>query len=123
MIERRDFLKSAVAGAVGASAVVVGGVEAAGAVPKQAPSAPERGFYNVKDYGAQGNGTADDTAAIRSAIAAAQQNAYGGVVYLPVGQYVVTAPLVITRSDILILAMARLPPWVAPAKTTATAQR
>ncbi len=69
----------------------------------QVPSAQERGIYNVRDYGARGNGSADDTVAIRSAIAAAQQNAYGGVVYLPVGQYVVTAPLVITRSDILIL--------------------
>jgi hypothetical protein len=62
-----------------------------------------RGFYDVKDYGARGNGSADDTAAIQSAIAAAQQSTYGGVVYLPVGQYVVTAPLVITKSDILIL--------------------
>ncbi len=99
---RRDFLGKA-AGAAAASAVVVGGVESAGAAPAQAPSASERGFYNVRDYGARGDGSADDTAAIRSAIAAAQQNAYGGVVYLPVGQYVVTAPLVVTRSDILIL--------------------
>lgn len=105
---RRDFLGKA-AGAVAASAVVVGGVacsggvEAAGAAPTQALSASGGGFYNVRDYGAQGNGSADDTDAIRSAIAAAQQTAYGGVVYLPVGQYVVTAPLVVTRSDILIL--------------------
>ncbi len=96
-------MKSAVAGAVAASAVVVGGVEAAGAAPAQAQSVSERGLYNVKDYGARGDGSADDTAAIRSAIAMAQQNAYGGVVYLPIGQYVVTAPLVVTRSDILIL--------------------
>jgi len=99
---RRDFLGRA-AGAFAASAVVVGRVELAEAAPAQAPSARERGIYNVRDYGALGNGSADDTASIRSAIAAAQQNAYGGVVYLPIGQYVVTAPLVITRSDILIL--------------------
>lgn len=99
---RRDFLGKT-AGAVVASAVAVGGVEAARATPTQALSAPERGLYNVRDYGARGNGSADDTTAIRSAIAAAQQSAHGGVVYLPVGQYVVTAPLVITRSDILIL--------------------
>lgn len=103
MIERREFLKSAVAGAVAASAVVVGGAESAGAAPEHALSASERGLYNVRDYGARGNGLDDDTAAIRSAIAAAQQNTYGGVVYLPVGQYAVTAPLVITRSDILVL--------------------
>ena len=99
---RRDFLGK-VAGAVAVSAAVVGGAEAARAAPAQTTSAPERGFYNVKDYGARGDGSADDTAAIRSAIAAAQQNEYGGVVYLPIGQYVVTAPLVVTKSDILIL--------------------
>jgi Pectate lyase superfamily protein len=99
---RRFFLGKA-AGAVAASAVVAGGAEAVGAAPTHAPSASERGFYNVRDYGARGDGSADDTAAIRSSIAEAQQNAYGGVVYLPVGQYVVTAPLVVTTSDILIL--------------------
>jgi len=96
---RRNFLGKA-AGAVAASAAVAAG---AGAAPMQAPSEPKRGFYNVRDYGARGNGSADDTGAIRSAIAAAQHNAYGGIVLLPVGQYLVTAPLVITRSDILIL--------------------
>lgn len=102
---RRSFLSKA-AGVVAVSAAVA---REAGATPTQVPSASERamcgarGFYNVADFGAHGNGLADDTAAIQSAIAAAQQNAFGGVVYLPVGQYVVTAPLVITRSDILIL--------------------
>jgi hypothetical protein len=103
---RRSFLGKA-AGAVAASAVVTGSVDAAGlAQPLFASERglhEARGFYNVKDYGARGNGSADDTAAIQSAIAAAQQSTYGGVVYLPVGQYVVSAPLVITRSDILIL--------------------
>ena len=98
---RRAFLGSA-AGAVAASAVVMGRVEQAGAAPAEPQSASERGIYNVRDHGARGDGSADDTAAIRSAIAAAQQNTYGGVVYLPIGQYVVTAPLVITRNDILI---------------------
>ncbi len=99
---RRGFLSKA-AGAIAVSAVTAGGVKTAEAAPAQAPLASERGLYNVKDYGARGDGSADDTAAIRSAIAAAQQNEYGGVVYLPIGQYVVSAPLVITRSDILIL--------------------
>jgi hypothetical protein len=99
---RRDFWGQAV-GVVAASAVVVGGVEAAGVVSVKAVSAPERGIYNVKDYGAHGDGSTDDTSAIQSAIAAAQQNMYGGVVYLPVGQYIVTAPLIVTKSDVLIL--------------------
>ncbi len=98
---RRGFLGKA-AGAAAVSAVVIGGTEAAGMSPAQAQTT-EAGFYDVKDYGALGNGTADDTAAIKAAIAAAQANAYGGVVYLPIGQYVVSSPLVVTSSDILIL--------------------
>jgi hypothetical protein len=102
---RRGFLGTT-AGAVAAFAAVGRRAEAAPSGEEFATerrSSREGGFYNVRDYGALGNGSADDTAAIRSAIAAAQQNAYGGVVYLPIGQYVVSAPLVITRSDILIL--------------------
>lgn len=99
---RRGFLGKA-ASAAGASVVVIGGTEAAGLVPAQAQSTSEPGFYDVTDYGALGNGSADDTGAIKSAIAAAQENAYGGVVFLPIGQYVVTAPLVVTGSDILVL--------------------
>lgn len=95
---RRSFMGTA-ASAVAASAIFAG--EAAAAQAQSGSTTP--GFYNVKDYGALGNGSANDTAAIQSAIAAAQQNPFGGVVFLPVGQYVVTAPLVITRSDILIL--------------------
>ncbi|HSX06649.1 MAG TPA: glycosyl hydrolase family 28-related protein [Candidatus Saccharimonadia bacterium] len=48
--------------------------------------------YNVKDYGAVGNGTTDDTTAIQSALNAAP---IGGVVYVPTGTYAISAPLVI----------------------------
>jgi Pectate lyase superfamily protein len=99
---RRGFLGMA-ASAAAVSAAAGPGAEAAGPVPAQAPSGPERGIFNVRTYGAHGDGSADDTAAIQSAIKATQQSVYGGVVYFPVGQYVVSAPLVITRSDILIL--------------------
>jgi hypothetical protein len=44
--------------------------------------------YNVKDYGAVGNGATDDTAAINSAISAAN-TAGGGVVYVPSGTYLI----------------------------------
>ena len=43
-------------------------------------------FYNVKDYGAVGDGTTKDTEAIRKAISAAA-GAGGGTVYFPAGQY------------------------------------
>jgi hypothetical protein len=44
--------------------------------------------YNVNDYGAVGNGVADDTAAINAAISAAN-TAGGGVVYVPQGTYLI----------------------------------
>lgn len=48
--------------------------------------------FNVKKYGAQGDGTTDDTAAIVAANAAAGA---GGVVYFPRGSYNTTAQLTI----------------------------
>ena len=48
------------------------------------------GVYDVTSYGATGNGTTDDTAAIQSAISAA--GAYGAV-WFPQGTYLVSSPL------------------------------
>jgi hypothetical protein len=42
-------------------------------------------WYNVKDYGATGNGTTDDTSSIQDAFDAATVD--GGVVYFPAGTY------------------------------------
>lgn len=52
-------------------------------------------YYNVKDYGAAGDGSTDDTQAISSAIAAAAPGGRptGGTVYLPPGAYLVTSTL------------------------------
>ncbi|MBQ7727813.1 MAG: hypothetical protein IJT60_04445 [Clostridia bacterium] len=46
--------------------------------------------YNVKDYGAKGDGTANDTQAFLSAISAASK---GGIVYVPAGRYVIQESL------------------------------
>jgi hypothetical protein len=46
-------------------------------------------IFNVKSYGAEGDGTTDDTVAIQSTIAAAN-TASGGVVYLPPGTFMAT---------------------------------
>ena len=61
------------------------------------------GIYNVKDplYGATGNGVTDDTIAIQAAITAAQ-TAYGGIVFLPKGTYIITSTLLITGSVSLV---------------------
>ena len=46
-------------------------------------------IFNVKDYGAKGDGTTNDTQAIQSAVNAAHA-AGGGSVYIPAGTYIVT---------------------------------
>ena len=48
-------------------------------------------LVNVFDYGATGNGTTDDTAAIQAANSAAAAKPYGGTVFFPNGLYVTTA--------------------------------
>jgi hypothetical protein len=50
-------------------------------------------IFNVRDYGAKGDCSADDTAAIQAAIDAAYNNGQG-IVYIPRGAYQITAPLV-----------------------------
>ncbi len=56
-------------------------------------------FDAVRDFGAKGNGKADDTTAIQSAIDAARAWGRGATAYLPTGRYVVSRTLVVTGSD------------------------
>ena len=53
------------------------------------------GWRSVKDYGAKGNGVADDTSAIQAAL-----NAKGNI-WLPPGTYMVTAPLLFKQDTYL----------------------
>lgn len=62
------------------------------AAPVVRAPAVERFDVNVKDFGAQGDGEVDDTAALQAAIDALP---HGGIVYVPAGKYRVTAALVI----------------------------
>lgn len=64
--------------------------------PAGAAGAPGAGTaqYNVKDFGAKGDGTTDDTAAIQAAVNHAVQS--NSSVYLPVGQYLVSSSIRIT---------------------------
>ncbi len=57
-------------------------------------------IFNVKDYGADGTGLRDDTAAIRAALAQAKA-AGGGVVYFPRGRYQATDTLYIPPRTVL----------------------
>lgn len=54
--------------------------------------------YNVKDYGAVGDGVTDDTAAINAAIAAVP--IYGGEVYFPAGVYIITGTIIIKKHGV-----------------------
>lgn len=50
-------------------------------------------IYNVKAYGAMGDGTTDDTEAIQEAIYAAYREKLGGAVTFPASHYIISAPL------------------------------
>lgn len=56
--------------------------------------------YNVRDFGARGDGEADDTAAFQAALAKAGAEG-GGVVFAPRGHYKITAKLVIPAKTLL----------------------
>lgn len=62
------------------------------------PAAPLP-FFNVRDFGAKGDGSADDTAAIQAAINAATG---GGSVYIPKGTHIVSSTLTINSSIALV---------------------
>ncbi|MDA8331429.1 MAG: glycosyl hydrolase family 28-related protein [Candidatus Dormibacteraeota bacterium] len=51
--------------------------------------------YNVKSYGAFGDGVHDDTAAIQATANVASKSGNGGVVYLPPGRYAVSTTITI----------------------------
>jgi len=58
-------------------------------------------YYNVLQYGATGNGSTDDTAAINAAITAAG-NAGGGVVFLPDGTYKTSGILLLNQNNVTL---------------------
>lgn len=56
---------------------------------------------SVKDFGAVGDGVADDTTAIQAAISAVA-SAGGGTVFIPPGSFKISSTLSITRANILL---------------------
>ncbi|EFN56876.1 hypothetical protein CHLNCDRAFT_144516 [Chlorella variabilis] len=64
------------------------------------PSQPVK--FNVKDFGAKGDGVARDTQALQAAVAAANADPEGGVVYLPAGTYLLDSTLVVERANVVL---------------------
>lgn len=60
---------------------------------------PGKVFDARRDFGAKGDGKADDTPALLATIKAAREHGQGAVAYLPHGQYRVTASIDIDGSD------------------------
>jgi polygalacturonase len=83
---RRDFLRLSSTGLAGAAAgsTLVGAGAYANALPASAESA--NSDFNVRRFGAKGNGTTVDSPAINQAIEAAAA-AGGGTVRFPAGVY------------------------------------
>src|SRR6266511_4090505 len=84
MNHRRTLLTTAAVAAVAATAAVAA-VAATALVPGLAHAAP--GTFNVRDFGAAGNGSTLDDDAIDRAINAAAGGTGGGVVRFPAGTY------------------------------------
>jgi hypothetical protein len=68
-----------------------------GAVTRTVQS-KERDVVSVKDFGAVGNGIANDTAAIQAAITYALSTTYGGNVRFPIGSYLVSSEIQIPKT-------------------------
>jgi hypothetical protein len=92
-VSRSLSRRGAVAGLVAAGGALFAMPNAASASPASASAADARhGAVDVKDYGAVGDGTHDDSRAIQAAVNAAQGGG-GRTVFFPTGTYKVTSPI------------------------------
>lgn len=69
-------------------------------VVKKSSNKWDQQTFNVKDYGAKGDGLNNETAAFRAALAAAEEHG-GGTVYVPRGRYQLTGELILSPFTLL----------------------
>lgn len=68
------------------------------------------GVYNIKAYGATGNGTTDDTVDTQAAITAASST--GGEVFIPQGNYRISSTLSVTNPSVSIVGIGKLSSYI-----------
>jgi hypothetical protein len=86
----------------GASSYWFANIKRQGQAPFNANKDAYKVFRNVKDYGAKGDGTTDDTEAINKAVSDGERCGEGcdsstttpAIVYFPAGTYMVTKPII-----------------------------
>ena len=75
----------------GVDGIILDSITPAANSSARARPAARPGSFNVKDFGAKGDGVADDTSAVQSAINAATKSAGGGTVIFPKGTYLLNS--------------------------------
>lgn len=92
---------SSLAASSGAS--LVGFIQdATGATARTLQDKGREVFFSVKDFGATGNGSTDDTAEIQATIDAVA-DAGGGVVYFPAGTYKISTTILVSTNAVRLL--------------------
>ncbi len=77
-------------------------VTASGATTSRTLPAYFGDIFNVKDFGATGDGATDDTAAIQAAVTALNSAHAGGIVFVPAGNYIVSSAITVPNAVILM---------------------
>jgi hypothetical protein len=80
-----------------------------------------RDTISVKDFGAVGDGVADDTAAIQAAVDYASTFSEGALIYFPAGKYVLNNTVTVIKSNVIIEGDGAGNTWIINGQTNAPA--
>ncbi len=117
---RKDFLVRTIAAGVSATGLTHSlSAQESDSAALANTSETASGFYDVRRFGAKGNGSALDTPAINAAIEAAAQ-AGGGTVWMPAGKYLCYSIRLKSRVSLLLDAGATIIAASVPEEGTTT---